>query len=103
MQASFSFRRFRASDYPAVLRLWRRAKGVEVAEGDDRAGVLAYLKRNPGLSQVALARGRIVGAMLCGHDGRRGLIYHLAVSPRHQGFGVGRRLVEIGVAGLKAR
>jgi len=103
MQAAFTIRRFRLGDYPAVVRLWRRAKGVEVAEGDDRTGILAYLKRNPGLSQVAIHERRIVGAVLCGHDGRRGLIYHLAVSPKHQGAGIGSRLVENCVAGLKAK
>jgi ribosomal protein S18 acetylase RimI-like enzyme len=51
---------------------------------------------------VAVKGRQVVGAVLCGHDGRRGLIYHLAVSPRHQGRGLGRRLIEESLAGLTA-
>ncbi|HVU17389.1 MAG TPA: GNAT family N-acetyltransferase [Candidatus Didemnitutus sp.] len=103
MQATIITRAFRERDYGAVLRLWRRSQGVEIAEGDDRAGIVAYLRRNPGLSRVALRRQRIVGAVLCGHDGRRGLIYHLAVAPRYRGQGIGQLLVQECIDGLRAR
>lgn len=102
MQGDINFRVFQSKDYAEVVRLWRRAAGVEVAEGDDRASIVAYLRRNQRLSRVAVRQGRIVGAVLCGHDGRRGLIYHLAVARACQGQGVGRRLVEAGLTGLRA-
>ena len=76
--------------------------GVEVAEGDSEQEVRAYLLRNPGLSRVAVNGGMIVGAVLCGHDGRRGLIYHLAVAPAYQGKGVGRRLLQECISGLRS-
>ena len=60
-----------------------------------------YLLRNPGLSRVALEGETIVGAVLCGHDGRRGLIYHLAVAPAHHGKGIGRRLLQECIDGLR--
>ncbi len=102
MQDEISTRSLRAEDYDAVRILWERAEGVEVAEGDDRAGIAAYLQRNPDLSRVAVRRGVIVGAVLCGHDGRRGLLYHLAVAADVRGQGLGRRLVAECVAGLRA-
>ena len=73
-----------------------------MAEGDSRSEIEAYLKRNPNLSRIAALDGRIVGAVLCGHDGRRGLIYHLAVSPPARGKGISRQLVKECVKGLKA-
>lgn len=102
MKVKYSFRVFSPEDYDAVSALWRESAGVEVAEGDDCDSLRAYLDRNRGLSRVIEAEGQIIGAALCGHDGRRGLIYHLAISRQHQGQGLGRRLVEECTAGLRA-
>ena len=77
-------------------------EGVEVAEGDSEAEVREYLLRNPGLSRVAVSGDEIIGAVLCGHDGRRGLIYHLAVAPAHQGKGIGQQLLQECVNGLRS-
>lgn len=101
MQTQSSTRAFETTDYDAVVALWSQAEGVEVAEGDDRATITAYLQRNPGLSRVAVSAGKIVGAALCGHDGRRGVIYHLAVAKDFRGRGLGRKLVEECLAGLR--
>lgn len=100
-----STRVLRIEDYDAVVQLWEQAEGVHVGTGDDRETIARYLERNPGLSRVAERTGnggRIVGAVLCGHDGRRGLIYHLAVAREERGRGIGRRLVSEGLAGLRA-
>lgn len=102
MSSQLSTRALRAADYAAVVHLWRQTEGVEVAEGDDEASIAGYLKRNPELSRVALDGPTIVGAVLCGHDGRRGLIYHLAVQPGYRGKGLGKRLVAECLAGLRA-
>lgn len=100
--SAVSIRLFRAADYDAVFRLWKRSEGVGLSESDRREGVVAYLRRNPGLSFVATKGGRIVGAVLCGHDGRRGYLQHLAVAKRYRGRGIGRRLVEACLAKLRA-
>ncbi|MEP6937905.1 MAG: GNAT family N-acetyltransferase [Chthoniobacterales bacterium] len=63
--------------------------------------VEGYLSRNPKLSRVAEEGKMIVGAVLCGHDGRRGLIYHLAVAPAYQSKGIGQRLLQECVRGLR--
>lgn len=77
-----------------VLSLWRSCEGVGLSEADSREGIQAYLERNPGMSFVARIDGRLAGAVLCGHDGRRGYIHHLAVHPNYRKMGIGRLLVQ---------
>lgn len=89
-----------ADDYDAVLALWRSTPGVGVGVGDDRESLAGYFARNPGLSLVAVRGEALVGAVLCGHDGRRGSIEHLAVLPSERGRGLGRELVRRCLAGL---
>jgi ribosomal protein S18 acetylase RimI-like enzyme len=89
-------------DYDAVLELWRATPGVGLGVGDERDGVVGSLVRNPGLSFVAHRGEVLVGAVLCGHDGRRGSINHLAVLPSERGRGLGRALVDRCLDGLRA-
>lgn len=100
MQPEIDFRLLEPSDFDEVDALWRRCDGVEVTERDDRESFARYLSRNPGLSYAATSGGNIVGAALCGHDGRRGFIYHLAVAAEYRGQGVGKRILEIALAEL---
>jgi len=88
------------ADYEAVIRLWETTEGVGLGESDTRPAIESYLARNPGLSFVACVEGKIVGAALCGHDGRRGYLHHLAVAGSHRGRGLGKRLVAACLAGL---
>jgi len=83
-----------AADRPAVLALWRDAEGVRVDELDRRERYFSFLERNPGLSMAARYEGELVGAVLCGHDGRIGYLHHMAVAAEHRRHGIGRRLVE---------
>jgi N-acetylglutamate synthase len=101
MSDNIETREFSISDYDAALELWQRVEGLEIAEGDDREGVAHFLARNPGLSRVATDSAAIVGIALCGHDGRRGYIYHLAVDPAYQARGVGKRLMNECLDGLR--
>ena len=93
MNSTATTREFRLADYDAAKKLWKRVEGVEVAEGDSRRDLEKYLRRNPGLSRVAEEGSQLVGAVLCGHDGRRGLIYHLAIYPEYRRQALGKRLV----------
>ena len=101
MSDNINTREFSISDYDGALQVWQRVEGVEIAEGDDRGGVAQFLARNPGLSRVAIDGAAIVGVALCGHDGRRGHIYHLAVDPAYQGRGLGKRLFDECLDGLR--
>ena len=101
MSDGVTTREFVMADYDAAIALWTGVEGVEICEGDSREEVAEYLKRNPGLSRVAEAGGKIVGVAMCGHDGRRGWIYHLAVAAEYRGQKVGRLLLDDCVDGLR--
>ena len=101
MPESVTTREFVMGDYDQAVALWKAEEGIEVCEGDSREEIKEYLRRNPGLSRVAKAGSEIVGAVLCGHDGRRGIIYHLAVAPEHRGRGIGKMLLDDCVRGLR--
>jgi N-acetylglutamate synthase len=94
-------REFAIADFEAALDLWNRLEGLDIAEGDSKEEVAQYLLRNAGLSRVATDGSKLVGVALCGHDGRRGYIYHLAVDPAYQGRGLAKRLIEECLAGLR--
>ena len=102
MSNGVTTRRFVMSDYDDAIALWNGVDGVEICEGDSREEIAEYLKRNPGLSHVAETEGKIVGVALCGHDGRRGWIYHLAVASSHRRHKVGQKLLDACVNGLRA-
>lgn len=63
-------------------------------KADSREGISLLLERNPGLSTIAECDGKIIGAVLCTHDGRRGFMYHLAVDPKHRKKGIAKALVQ---------
>jgi len=91
------------ADYDQVYALWQACEGVGLSAADEPQAIRAYLERNPGLSAVALDGGRVVGTVLCGHDGRRGYIHHLAVAQSHRRRGIGRALVERILSALMAQ
>jgi len=81
-------------DYDDVIKLWEQSEGVGLSSADSLGPIKSYLARNPGLSFVASTGTTIVGAVLCGHDGRRGFIHHLAVHLEYRRRGIGKRLVD---------
>ncbi len=89
-------------DYDRVIALWRSCEGVGLNESDTQEGIERFLSRNVGLSLVAESHeGALIGAVLCGHDGRRGYLHHLAVAPGYRRRGLGRTLVETCLARLR--
>jgi N-acetylglutamate synthase len=90
------------ADYDAVYGLWRSCEGIGLSEADSRQNIASFLSRNPGLSFVAVVDGELAGAALCGSDGRRGFLYHLAVAPAHRRAGIGSLLVHGCLRGLAA-
>lgn len=94
-------RAFEAADHGPALALWRRTPGVGLSAADEAAPIAAYLARNPGTSFVAEVDGRLVGTVLCGHDGRRGLIHHLVTDPGCRRQGVARALVRAALDALR--
>ena len=89
-------------DYDQVYALWMRIKGFSMRSIDDsRAGVEKFLQRNPTTSVVAVEDGNVVGAILCGHDGRRGCLYHVCVDPDYRRRGIGKSMVVFCMDALK--
>lgn len=79
--------------YAEVFALMQRTPGIAVRDADAPPAMARYLARNPGLSFVAEAGGRIVGCAMSGHDGRRGYLQHVVVDPAFRGQSVAQALV----------
>ena len=80
-------------DYDQVYELWSGIKGFGIRTVDDsREGVEKFIRRNPGTSVVAEENGKIIGTILCGHDGRRGCMYHVCVAKEYRHRGVGQKM-----------
>lgn len=83
------------SDYEQIIELWHSIEGLVLSNADSKENIDSYLKRNIGLSFVCELNHKIIGTILCGHDGRRGFIYHLAVHPEYRSHKIGHELVQI--------
>ena len=89
-------------DYDQVHALWMRIKGFAIRSIDDsREGIERFIKRNPYTSIVAEVDGKIVGSILCGHDGRRGCFYHVCVHADYRMKGIGKAMVVKAMEALK--
>ena len=96
----FKIREMQMEDYANVYRLWMGIKGFGIRSIDDsKEGVERFLRRNPTTSIVAETDRGIVGAILCGHDGRRGCFYHVCVEEGYRKHGIGKAMA---VAAMKA-
>jgi ribosomal protein S18 acetylase RimI-like enzyme len=94
MSVGISIREMTMADYESAMTLWEKTEGIGLSQADSRENIGRFLSRNPGLSFVAIEDGTLVGAVMSGHDGRRGFLYHLAVAPEQRRRGTGRLLVE---------
>ena len=90
---NFTLRVMQLEDYENVYKLWMTIDGFGIRSIDDsEAGVARFLRRNPTTSVVAEVEGKIVGAILCGHDGRRGCFYHVCVHQEYRKHGIGKAM-----------
>jgi len=98
---SINIRVMKPDDYDKVYKLWISITGFGIRSIDDsREGVERFLKRNPNTSVVAEQNGRIVGAIMCGHDGRTGCLYHVCVAKDYRKHGVGYKMVRFAIKAL---
>lgn len=96
-------RKMTADDYGGVYGLWMNTKGMGLNDLDDSyEGICRFLDRNPGTCFVAEEDGEIIGAVISGHDGRRGYIYHTAVAQERRRQGIGTELVKSVLSALEA-
>lgn len=89
-------RKMKISDYNALFAMWRNTPDLGLRSLDDsEEGISLFLKRNPDTNFIACEDGRLAGAILSGHDGRRGYIYHTVVLPEYRGRGIASQLVRM--------
>ena len=82
-------------DYPAVYTLWENAgTGIQLRRSDQIEEIAKKLERDPDLFLVAEIEKQIVGSVLGGFDGRRGMIYHMAVLMEYRRLGIALGLME---------
>ena len=90
-------------DFEQVHELWMGIHGFGIRSIDDSyEGVERFLKRNPTTSVVAVKDGKIVGSILCGHDGRRGCLYHVCVHEDYRKHGIGKSMAVACMRALQA-
>lgn len=99
---NIEYRLMNIEDYEQAYDLWLLCGNGLNNKDDSREGIDRYLKRNPTTSFVAVCEEKVVGVILCGHDGRRGIIQHACVSPEYRRFGIGSKLVDLALEALKA-
>ena len=100
----YTVRLVTADDYDAVFELWSSTEKSRRALNpvdDSRSGIEKYLKRNPDTCFAAVMDGRIIGVILTGHDGRRGMIHHLCIHPGYRRMGIAAHLVAMAEDALK--
>jgi ribosomal protein S18 acetylase RimI-like enzyme len=91
-------------DYDRVFRLWQLAgEGLGIGRSDQPEEIIKKTQRDPDLFLVAEAEGQIVGSVIGGFDGRRGLVYHLAVAAEYRKHGLGSRLMDEVEARMRAK
>lgn len=86
-------REMMVTDYEAAVKLWQKMPGLGLSDADSKENTEAFLMRNKGMSFIAEWDGELIGTVLCGHDGRRGFIYHLAVHEAHRRKQIGSELI----------
>ncbi|MBQ1682135.1 MAG: GNAT family N-acetyltransferase [Agathobacter sp.] len=92
-EIKYTLRVMKEEDYDQVYHLWMSIHGFGIRSIDDsKEGVTRFLKRNPSTSVVAVVNQQIVGAILCGHDGRRGCMYHVCVDEQYRQHGIGKAM-----------
>ena len=93
MEIKYEIRVMTTDDYEEVHNLWMSIHGFAIRSIDDsKEGVERFIRRNPKTSVVAVSDGKIVGAILCGHDGRRGCLYHVCVHEDYRKHGIGKSM-----------
>ena len=94
MEQLVTLRAMEAEDYQEVRGLWESIRGFAIRSIDDsRENIVRFLQRNAGISVVAVREDRIVGAILCGHDGRTATFYHVCVAEECRREGIGKQMV----------
>jgi len=99
---SFEYTVMQIAEYEEMYALWRSIPGVRLNDADEKKCIQTYLLHNPGQSFICKADERIIGTIMCGNDGRRAFIYHLAVSLEYRRRGIGTELIRLAIEQQKS-
>ena len=99
---SLSYSVMKAEDYAKMHEFWLSIPGLGLNEADEQGKIKAYLLRNPEQSFICKSGAEIIGTIMCGNDGRRAFVYHLAVSPKYRRKGAATELVRLAVEKQKS-
>jgi len=94
MMGNITMRSMVIGDYQQVINLWEKTPGIGLSNADSREELSKFLEKNKGLSYVCEENNEIIATIVCGQDGRRGYIYHLAVNKDYRLKGLGRKMVD---------
>lgn len=85
----------KVSDLEQVIKLWSSITELSFpVQFDTVERLTRFLSRNQGFSTIAKSDTAIVGAILCGHDGRRGFFYHSGVDYSFRKQGIAKEMIE---------
>ncbi|MBR4345828.1 MAG: GNAT family N-acetyltransferase [Oscillospiraceae bacterium] len=102
---AYQIRKLTIEDYDAMLELWNSTEQSRRALNpvdDSREGIDRYLRRNPHTCLGAVSEdNRLIGVILTGHDGRRGIIHHMCVRSEYRRQGIASALVQTAEAALR--
>jgi len=98
-----SYKELLDSDYHSAFLLWKKTEGMSIGKADTLESFTLFLKMNQGLSFGAFVEEQLIGTVLCGTDGRRGYVYHLAVEKLYRGKGIGSKLISLSIEALKGK
>jgi ribosomal protein S18 acetylase RimI-like enzyme len=100
----FEYSEMNIKHFDEAYEIWKQSEEVALTIGDTKESFEKYLSRNPGMSYVCIDKNSdsVIGTILCGHDGRRGFIYHLTVKKEFRGKSIGKTLLEKSISALKA-
>ncbi|HOJ12798.1 MAG TPA: GNAT family N-acetyltransferase [Clostridiales bacterium] len=101
LNTNISTHEIQIDDYSEIYELWGNTSGMGLSDADTHENIYKFLLRNKGLSFVCRHVDKIIGTILCGHDGRRGYIYHVTVAEKYRGRGIGLMLVDKSLQALK--
>ena len=98
---STSIRKMQIYDYEDAIALWERTPGMGLSGADEYDHIKKFLEINTNLCYVAMQDSQLIGTILCGQDGRRGYLYHLAVDENFRKQGLGKQLVDHSLGALQ--
>ena len=88
--------------FQKIEKFWEETDGIKLTIGDTESELDKYLKRNKGMSFICMNGDDLIGTILCGHDGRRGFIYHLAVCKNFRKENIATTLIEMSLGQLRS-